>query len=121
MLEESHAQDHGANIFRRRGLEQVGAAAGAVAHVVTHQIGDNGGIARIVLRNSRLDFTHQVRAHICPLGVNPAPELREQRHETGPESETDDLRRDTLRVIQAPVQKEQEPDTEQRHGDHGEA
>ena len=35
------AQDHGADVLGSRGLEQVGPAAGAVAHVVAHEVRDH--------------------------------------------------------------------------------
>ncbi len=75
------------------GLEQVGAAAGAVADVVAHQVGDHGRVARVVLGDAGLDLADQVGADVGGLGVDAAAELGEQRHEAGAEAEADDLER----------------------------
>ncbi len=60
-------------------LEDVGAHAGHVAHVVTDVVGNGRGVARIVLGNSHLDLADQVGAHIGGLGVDAAAHPREQR------------------------------------------
>ena len=43
---------------------------GHVTHIVTHVIGDGGGVARIVLGEICFHLTYQVGAHICGLGVD---------------------------------------------------
>ena len=89
--EQTGGQNNGADVFGRGRFEQVRAAARAVAHVVAHQIGNDGGVARIVLRNPSFHFADQVGAHVRCLGVDAAAELREKGDEAGAESEGDDL------------------------------
>ena len=67
-----HAEDHGADVLGGGRLEEVRAAAGAVADVVTDEVGNDARITRIVLGNARLDLANQVRADVGGLGVNPA-------------------------------------------------
>ena len=45
-------ENHRADVLGGRGFEQVGAAAGAVAHVVAHEVGDHRRVAGIVLRDA---------------------------------------------------------------------
>ena len=71
-------------------FEQVGTAARAVAHVVAHQVGDHGGVARVVFGDAGLDLTHQVGAHVGGLGVDTAAQLGEQGHERSAEAEAHD-------------------------------
>ena len=54
------------------GLEQVGRHAGAVADIVADIVGDDGGIARIVLGNAGLDLADEVGADIGALGEDAA-------------------------------------------------
>ena len=68
-------------------IEQVGAHAGHVAHVVAHVIGDNGGVARIVFRDAQLDFTGQVGAHVRRFGKDTAARLGKQGQGAGTEGE----------------------------------
>ena len=119
---QRHAQDHGADVLGRRGLEQIGAAAGAVAHVVAHQIGNHRRVARVVLRDTRLHLAHQVGADVSRLGVDAAAKLRKQRHETGPEAVAHNQEGDLL-VLDAhqPQQQEQAADPDQAHGDDEQA
>ena len=72
---------HRADDLRRDGLEEVGAAPGAVADVVADEVGDDGGVARVILGNADLHLPHQVGADVRRLRVDPAAELREKRHE----------------------------------------
>jgi hypothetical protein len=48
-------------------LEDVGGHTGAVAYVVAYQVGDHGGVARIVFGQTRFDLTDQVGAHVSGL------------------------------------------------------
>ncbi len=73
--QQSDSQDHGPDVLGRRGLEEVGATAGAVADVIAHQVRHDRGVARIVLRDTRLDLAHEVRPDIRRLGVDPASQL----------------------------------------------
>ena len=61
------------------GLVEVGAHARHVAHVVAHVVSDGGRVARVVLGNARLDFAHEVSAHVSRLGVDAAADAREER------------------------------------------
>jgi hypothetical protein len=80
-LVEQHTKDHGADVLGGGALEQVGAAAGAVADIVADEIRDHGRVARIVFRNARFDLADQIRADVSRLGVDATPQLREQRDE----------------------------------------
>ena len=90
------AEDHGADGLGGGGLEDVGAAAGAVADVVAHEVGDDGGVARIVFGDAGLDLADEVGADVSGLGVDAAAELREERDERGSEAEADELIDDRL-------------------------
>ncbi len=121
---EAAAQDHGADVLGSGGFEEVGAAAGAVADVVTDEVGDDARVARIVLGNAGLDLADEVRAHVGGLGVDPAAELGEEGHEAGAEAVADDQERCVMRVLAAgesAVDGEDRPHTEQRQGDDQEA
>ena len=94
-------EDHGADVLGGHGLEEVGATAGAVADVVTDEVGDDGGVARVVFRDTGLDLTDEVRADVGSLGVDTTTELGEERDEAGAEAEADDEeRRDRRRVAE---------------------
>ena len=86
-------QDHRADVLGGGGLEQVRAAAGAVADVVAHEVRDDARVARVVLGDARLHLAHEVGADVRGLGVDAAAELGEQRHERGAEAEADDEER----------------------------
>ena len=82
---EHHRRDHG----HRVGLEEVRGHAGAVADIVADVVGDRGGVARIVLRNARLDLADEVAADVCALGEDAAAETGEDRDQRGAEAERD--------------------------------
>src|SRR3989442_1213269 len=90
------AEDERADVLRRGRLERVGAAARAVADVVADQVGDDGRVAGVVLRDARLDLPDQVRAHVGRLRVDAASELREERDQARAETVADDQQRDLL-------------------------
>ena len=92
-LEERHAQDHRADVLGGGGLEEVGAAARAVADVVADEVRDDGRVARIVLGDAGLDLADEVRADIGGLGVDAAAELGEEGDEARAEGEADDPER----------------------------
>src|SRR5271157_4710417 len=77
-------QDHGANALGGGGFEEVGASAGAVAYIIAHQVGDHGGVARVVLGEACLDLAHQVSAHVGGLGVDPAAQLSKEATKLAP-------------------------------------
>src|SRR5436305_1742761 len=98
MHEDRDAEDHGANVFGRRGLEQIGATAGAVADIVTYEVGDHRRVPRVVLRNTGFHLAHEVGAHVGRLRVDAATQLGEQRYKASAEPESDDARWRELRV-----------------------
>jgi hypothetical protein len=73
---ENHRRDNCTDI----GLEEVGAHAGHVAHVVANVVGDGGGVQRVVFGNTSFDLTDEVGTDICGLGVNSAADAREERN-----------------------------------------
>ena len=108
-------EDHRADVLGRHGLEEVGATAGAVADVVTDQVGDDGSVSRVVFRDARLDLADKVGADVGGLGVDTAAKLGEQRHEAGAEAEADDQeRRDRRRVAQDVAVDEEDRETPSR-------
>ena len=62
------------------GAEEVGAHAGDVAHVVSHVVGDGGGVVGIVLIQARHNLAHQVGTDIGGLGVDAAAHTTEHGH-----------------------------------------
>jgi hypothetical protein len=104
------AQRGGRNDRAAVALEQVGAHAGHVAHVVAHVVGDHGRVAGIVLRDAELDLAHQVGAHVSRFGVDAAPYAREQGDGAGAKAEAGD-------VLDVAV----EEDVEQGHAQQAEA
>jgi len=82
---EDDAKDHRTDVLRGGRLEEVCPAARTVSDVVPDQIRDDGGISRVVLRDSRLHLADEVSPHICRLRVDAAAKLCEQRDEARPE------------------------------------
>lgn len=68
-------------------LEEVGCHARAVADVVTHVVGDGGGVAWVVLRDALLDLAHEVGAHVGGLGEDAAADPHEHGNQRGAETE----------------------------------
>ena len=118
---ERGPQNHGADIFRCGRFEDVRAAAGAVAHVVAHQVGDDGRVARIVFGDAGLDFAHQVGAHVGRLGIDAAAELGEERDQRRAKAKADQLIRNVLRILQSAEEEEQAAHAEQREADDHQA
>ena len=77
-LLQQHAQGQGGDQRAHIALEKVRAHAGHVAHVVAHVVGDDSGVAGVVLGDARLHLAHQVRAHVGGLGVDAAAHTGEQ-------------------------------------------
>ena len=115
-------EDHGADVLGSRGLEQVGTAAGAVADVVAHQVGDDRRVAWVVLRDTRLHLAYQIGADVSRLGVDAAAELGKQGDETCAEAVADN-HEGYLPVLdsQHPEKQKQAADADQAHGDDEEA
>ena len=88
--QQGDAEDHRTDVLRRRRLEQVRPAAGAVAHVVADEICDDRGISRVVLRDAGLDLADQIRPDIGGLRVDAASQLREERDEARAKSKAND-------------------------------
>ncbi len=118
---ECCAEDHGADSFGGGGLEDVRATAGAVAHVIADQVGDDGGVAGVVFGDAGFDFADEVGADIGGLGVDAAAKLGEERDERGSEAEADELVDDGLGVVAAAVKEEQQADAEQGQRDDDKA
>jgi len=96
---QSGGEDHCADIFRCGRFEQVGSAACAVADVISDQVGDNSGIARIVFGNPRFNFSHKVRADIGSFGVNSTSELCKESDEACTETVPNDQEGDLRNII----------------------
>ncbi len=118
------AQDHGADVLGGGGLEEVRAAAGAVADVVADEVRDHARVAGIVLGDALLHLADEVGADVRGLGVDAAAELGEQRHEAGAEAEADDDERclgDADLLEHHLVEREDAPHAEERECDDEEA
>ena len=85
--EENGSQHHGRHHRHRIGLEKVGGHAGAVAHIVAHVVGDDAGVAGIVLGNAGLDLADQIGAHVGALGEDAAAETGENGDQRSAEAE----------------------------------
>ena len=110
--EDADAQDHRADVLGGGGLEEVRAAAGAVADVVADEVRDDARVARVVLGDALLDLADEVGADVGGLGVDAAAELGEERHERGAEAEADDEERRVVRRLAAVEAAERGEDAE---------
>ncbi len=97
-------QHHGDRSDRVR-LEQVGGHAGAVADVVADVVGDHGRVARVVLRDSRLELADEVGADVGRLREDAAAETREDRDERAAERETEQVLDRRVRRVAEPVRQ----------------
>jgi len=79
LIQGRRAEHHGADNRADIGFEQVCAHAGHVADIVADVVGDGGGVARIVFRNARFHFAHQIGADIGRFGVDAAAHAGEER------------------------------------------
>ena len=102
-LVEADPEQHHRDGRDRVRLEEVGSHAGTVADVVAHVVGDDRGIARIVLGNSGLDLPDEVGAHVGRLRVDAAAETREHGDERATEREPDEIAHRGLRRVADPV------------------
>ena len=82
---EGHCGDDGADIA----LKEVCAHTGNVADVVADVIGDNSGVAGVVLGDAGLDLTDEVSADVGSLGVDTAADTRKQRDGGSTEGEAE--------------------------------
>ena len=72
-------------------LKQVRAHAGHVADIVTHVVGDDRGIARVVFGDALLDFADEVSADVGGFGVDAAADTGEEGDRTGAKTEAGDV------------------------------
>ena len=121
---DADAQDHRADVLGGGGLEEVRAAAGAVADVVADEVRDDARVAGVVLGDALLDLADEVRPDVGGLGVDAAAELGEERDERRAEAEADDEERglgDRDVADERRVEREDAPHAEEREGDDEEA
>ena len=109
---DGHGGDDGADV----GLEDVGAHAGDVTHVVAHVVGDDAGVAGVVLGDAGLDLAHQVGADVGGLGVDAAAHAREQRDGAGAHGEAVDVHGGVRAAAEPP---EPEAHAQQAQAGHG--
>ncbi len=76
---DGHRRDHAADV----GLENVRSHAGDVADVVADVVGDDAGIARVVLGNTGLDLADEVRADVGGLGEDASADPGEEGDRRG--------------------------------------
>ena len=105
-----HAQGEGGDDRAYVGLKQVGAHAGHVAHVVAHVVGDDGGVARVVLGDTDLDLADEVGADVGRLGVDAAADTREERDGRGAQREAEHIAEIIGDVNKAAAQEAQTDD-----------
>ena len=96
---EQHHGDRGHGVR----LEQVGGHAGAVADVVADVVRDHGRVARVVLRDARLDLADEVGADVRGLRVDAAAEPREDGDERAAEGEPDQVVDRRVRRVAEPA------------------
>jgi hypothetical protein len=118
---EGSSEDHGADGLGGGGLEDVGTAAGAVANVVTDEVGDDGRVAGVVFGDAGFDFADEVRAYVSGLGVDAAAKLGEERDQRGSEAEADELVNHGCGVARSAIDEEEDADAEQRQRHDDEA
>ena len=68
-------------------LEEVGAHAGHIAHVVAHIVGDDRGVARVVFGDALLHFAHKVCAHVGGFCIDAAANAGKEGDRAGAEAE----------------------------------
>src|SRR2546421_10438537 len=96
---KSGGEDHGADIFSGCRLKEIGSSAGAIADIIADEIGNDCGVARIVLRNSGFDLSDEIGSDIGGFRINSAAKLCKQRYKTRAESVADNEQRDLRYVI----------------------
>mmetsp|Transcript_3162 Transcript_3162/g.10558 ORF Transcript_3162/g.10558 Transcript_3162/m.10558 type:complete len:372 (-) Transcript_3162:649-1764(-) len=124
LLGEASAKDHGRQNLAGDGLEEVGATAGAIAHVVAHEVRDDRRVAGVVLGDVGLDLPHHVGAHVGGLGVDAAAQLCKERHEGRAKAVAHEEERQLVQLCgghQNPHAEEQTDDAQQHHRDHEDA
>ena len=89
LLEGEDAEQHHRDGGDRVGLEEVGRHAGAVADVVAHVVRDHSRVARVVLRDARLDLADEVGADVGGLREDAAAQAGEDGDQRTAEAEPD--------------------------------
>ena len=85
--ERRPAQDQRGDQHHGVGLEQVRRHTRAVADVVSHVVGDGGGVTGVVLGDACLDLAHEVGTDIGGLGEDATADPHEHRQQCGAEPE----------------------------------
>ena len=111
---DGHRGDHGVAI----GFEKIRAHTGDIAHVVAHVVGDDTRVTRIVLRDTRFDFAHEVGTDVGCLGENASADTVENGDERRAHGEAVD---DVDVFLRLAEKEEERPHPEQPHGGHGES
>ena len=86
-VEEDGGEQHGGHHGDGVGFKEVGGHAGAVADVVAHVVGDDGGVAGVVFRNAGFHLAHEVGADVGALGEDAAAETGEDGNEGSAEGQ----------------------------------
>ena len=82
---EGHCGDDSADIA----LKEVSAHTGNVADIIADVIGDDSGVAGVILGDARLDLADEVCADVSSLGVDTAADTGKQRDGGGAEGEAE--------------------------------
>ena len=116
---QSGSRDNGTDI----GFIQVGAHAGHIAYIIAHVVGDNGGVAGIVLGDAGFYLAHQISTHIGSLGENTAAHTGKQCHGAGAHAKgqhgAGNIRR--LQLEHKAQQHKPDGNVQQTQSHHGEA
>src|SRR5690606_13664494 len=64
------SQHHGCQDGSHIGAEKVSAHTGHVAYVITDVVGNRGGVADIVFRDTGLDLSYEVGADVSGFGID---------------------------------------------------
>mmetsp|Transcript_79331 Transcript_79331/g.256915 ORF Transcript_79331/g.256915 Transcript_79331/m.256915 type:complete len:229 (+) Transcript_79331:1740-2426(+) len=123
MQRQAATQDHGCEDLPGDGFKEVRSAAGAVADVVAHEVGDDCRVPRVVLRDVGLHLAHHVRTNVGGLGVDAASELRKERDQRGAEAVAHEEERQLVQGSrhQHPDAEQQANDAQEHHGDNEDA
>ncbi len=126
------AEHHGGDQGHRIGFKQVSGHACAVAHVVTHVVGNHSWVARVVFGNTGFHLAHQISAHISAFGENAATQTRKNRNQRRAKRQTNQrveqlgqvfVRRVIAIAHQEPIETShtQEPQAHHQHASDGAA
>ncbi len=91
---EGHARNDGADI----GLKEIRAHSSDVTDVVTDVVRDNRRVSRVILRDTRFDFSDQVRTYVCSLGKDSAANTSEESNGRRTQREAADNRDNAVPV-----------------------